>query len=109
MEKEYFFDGQYYNEEDIVTMIRYYKQNHINIVEEQWYNILLRSNVNDLSHMCNTNQLTHQICQSNQFWVDKGMPLAVLNISTKISDRIKLFKIVDTVDKFIQLLIKDYQ
>ena len=52
MEKVYLFNNKYYSEQDILTMISFYEQHHFDIVEAQWYNILLNTNEDDLPNFC---------------------------------------------------------
>lgn len=59
--------------------------------------------------MCKTNKLTNDICQQKQFWYEKGLPQSVFNLSSKISDRVKLIKITKIIDLLITLFNNDRQ
>jgi hypothetical protein len=109
MEKVYLFNNKYYSEQDILTMISFYEQYHFDIVEAQWYNILLNANIYDLPNLCKTNKLTYDICQQKQFWNEKGLPQSVFNLSARVSDRVKLIKITKIVDLLITLFNNDIQ
>ena len=102
-------DNVVYDIDQLRYIIQFYKLHNFNIDEQQWYNILLQSNADDLSNICYTNKMTKQICDNKQFWVDKGLSLDKINISSKISDRIKLLKINDLVNNLIQLFIDEYK
>lgn len=81
--------------------------NRFNIHEEQWYNILLNTDLDYLKTTCLTNKKTKEICENNQFWIDKGLPIDMINLSHKIIDRIKLVKIKNIVDDLIQLFYNE--
>lgn len=113
MESSYFLDGQYYSKQDLLTMIHYYKQHHIDIPQDTWYNILLNTDVNQIKKSCTTNQMTNKICHDKQFlfdyWSHQGIPKSVFDLPQTQSDWHKLYKITDIVDFLVKLFLSEYQ
>ena len=77
------------------------------------YNILLNVNMDKISQMCILNKSANNICNNNNFWVDKFTYDNILlpNLfPNNISGWIKEYKIADATSRainFIQLILKN--
>jgi hypothetical protein len=67
------------------------------------YNLLLKNDVYELANNCFLNKNTLNICNTKQFWIDRGLPESTLNFAQQLSDYIKLEKINNIVNHLILL------
>jgi hypothetical protein len=67
------------------------------------YNLLLKNDVHDLANNCYLNKNTLNICNTKQFWIDRGLQESTLIFAHQLSDYIKLEKINNIVNHLILL------
>ena len=93
-------------DEDLTDTIQYYKNQlpYTNMNMDIAYQILLKTEFDDLKMLCNTNQIFNKVCQSKMFWEDKYKYDKLINFG--VMDRKtyeKVYKITKQTHKIFNL------